>query len=251
MEHRRIADAHCHLHEFSDDEVKDIALLGIDVIAVSDDYYSSLRTLTLSERYSWVIPAVGIHPWSITLDSINEFNELVELVNKLKHRIKILGEIGLDKKFKSETFAYQLQIFKLFIELGEELKAILNIHAAGAWKEVLDLMIKSDISTAIIHWYTGPIELLKDLESRGFYISINPAVSIQEKHREIVAKASLDMMLVESDAPYRYRGMMLHPRNVYDVMKYIAQIKNLSYEEVYEAVAKNYEKLRNLIGLNM
>lgn len=247
MEIHKIVDVHCHLHEYSNDEIQAISMLGIDIIAVSDDYHSSIRTLSLSEKYRWVIPAIGIHPWNITSNSINEFYRLKELVNKLKNKIKIFGEIGLDKKFKPETYTNQLQIFGLFIELGEELKVIPNIHAAGAWKEALGILINSDIPSAIIHWYTGPVELLKDIENRGFYISINPAIAIQEKHREIVAKAPLDIILIESDAPYRYRGMVLHPRNVYDVLKHLAEIKNMKYEEAYEVIVRNYRKLRTLI----
>jgi len=57
----------------------------------------------------------------------------------------------------------------------------LNIHAAGTWKEVLEYLIKYDINRALIHWYTGPIDLVKEIERLGYYISINPALKVGQK----------------------------------------------------------------------
>uniref|UniRef100_A0A7C4JJN5 TatD family deoxyribonuclease n=1 Tax=Ignisphaera aggregans TaxID=334771 RepID=A0A7C4JJN5_9CREN len=237
-------DAHCHLHEYYDDEIRVISMLGIDIIAVSDDYNSSLKTLAIAEKHRWVIPAVGIHPWNIGADSFAEFNRLYDLIINSRNKVRVIGEVGLDKKFKYETYSYQLQIFKSFIDLATEIKALLNIHAAGAWKETIELLFKSDAPSAIIHWYTGPLELINEIINRNIFISINPAVTIQAKHREVVAQAPLDIILVESDAPYNYRGLSMHPRDVFNVIKHISSIKSMSYEEVYEAIASNYEKLK-------
>lgn len=240
----RISDAHCHLHEFSDSDISLISMLNIDVIAVSDDYSSSVRTLTIAKKYKWVIPAIGLHPWSIKINSIEEANNVSELALNKDNNIRVLGEIGIDKRFKPETFTYQLQIFKLFIDIAKEINAVLNVHAAGAWEEVLTLLTRSDIPTAIIHWYTGPKELLKDIVDRGLYITINPTVIIQQKHREIARSAPLDIILVESDAPYIYRGMPLHPKNVFDVISYIANIRNMNTEELCHIISNNYIKLK-------
>lgn len=242
---RRIVDAHCHLHEFTDDEVKAINTLGIDVIAVSDDYSSSIRTLAIAKEYTWIIPAIGVHPWSIRAEGIEEAHRVIELALDKNVRIRMLGEVGLDRKFRPETFAYQLQVFKLFIEVAKEIKAVLNVHAAGAWREVIDILVKSDIPMAVIHWYTGPPNLLNELSDRGFYITINPAVFIQQKHKEIAALAPMDIILVESDAPYSYKGLVMHPRNIFDVIGYIANLRGISIEEAYEIISYNYEKLKS------
>ncbi|MEM4788185.1 MAG: TatD family hydrolase, partial [Ignisphaera sp.] len=206
-----------------------------------------IRTLAIAEKHRWVIPAIGIHPWNIDANSFAEFSRLYELAISLRNRIRVIGEVGLDKKFKSETFIYQLQIFKSFIDLATEIKSLLNIHAAGAWKETIELLARSDIPSAIIHWYTGPLELINELIDRNIFISVNPAIAVQIKHREVVARAPLDIILVESDAPYSYRGLIMHPKDVFNVIKYISNIKNMSYEEVYEVIVNNYEKLKRKI----
>lgn len=212
---------------------------------MSDDYDSSLKTLDIAKKHRWVIPAVGVHPWSIGACSLEQAKAVSELALNNRDIVRVLGEVGLDKKFKHDTFTYQLEVFKLFIETATEIEAVLNIHAAGAWREVLEFLTRSDVPTAIIHWYTGPKELLKEIIDRGLYITINPAVVIQEKHREIVVEAPLEIILPESDAPYRYRGMYLHPRDVFKVVEHIASIKAIHIEEVLIALSDNYKKLRN------
>lgn len=109
------------------------------------------------------------------------------------------------------------------------------------------MLARSDIPSAIIHWYTGPLELINELIDRNIFISVNPAIAVQIKHREVVARAPLDIILVESDAPYSYRGLIMHPKDVFNVIKYISNIKNMSYEEVYEVIVNNYEKLKRKI----
>ncbi|ADM27705.1 TatD-related deoxyribonuclease [Ignisphaera aggregans DSM 17230] len=236
-----VLDAHCHLHEYSEESIEnDIASLGIYVLAVSDDYKSSLRTLDLSRRFPWVIPAVGLHPWNVGDSSLQEARNIIDVIEA--RDVMVLGEIGLDKKFRYETFDKQIEILKMFLSIARDRNLVVNIHAAGAWREALELLYRYDISLAIIHWYTGPIELLKEIADRGYRITINPAISIQEKHREIVRAAPLEVMLLESDAPYRYRGIDMHPKMVLELYRVIASIKSIDIDSVIDVISRTSEE---------
>ncbi len=243
MNKRAILDAHCHLHEYHDDEVETIGNLEIMIIAVSNDYASSLRTLDLAKKFQWIVPAVGIHPWEITSDSLQDVELIQRLVVENLDRIKILGEIGLDARFRKETLHIQQDVFKRFLDIAREFNLAVNIHSVDTWRDILSLLQKFDIGLAIFHWYTGPKELLKEIKDCGYFISINPAVKIQNKHRAIVAEAPLDIILVESDAPYEYRGMKMHPSMVFEVIKEIAMIKNLDLNETIELIKANSAKI--------
>ncbi|MEM1541404.1 MAG: TatD family hydrolase [Ignisphaera sp.] len=238
-----MVDAHCHIHEFPNEEIKDIGKLVTYLIAVSDDHRSSIRTLDLAKRYRWIIPSVGLHPWSVDADSIDEAKKISDLAREKGNEIRILGEVGLDKRFKQDTYHHQLKVFEIFIELAKEMNMILNIHAAGAWREVLNILAKNDIPMAIIHWYTGPLELIKEINDRGYLITVNPTIAIQQKQRDVIAQAPIDLILVESDAPYKYKGLELHPKHIPNVIKHIAMIKKISEEEVHEAISRNIYKL--------
>lgn len=231
-------DAHCHLHEYEENEIKSVIDLNMYIIAVSDDYKSSIRTIEISRRYNLVIPAVGLHPWNVNHNYKDEVANIERLLleNEL---IKILGEVGLDKKFKPYTIQYQDVVFRKFVEMAKEKGLALNIHAANAWVDVLDILYRNDISLAIIHWYTGPLELVKEIVDRGYYITVNQAITIQQKYRDVIKIAPLDIILVESDAPYRYRGLVFHPKEILSIYKYIAELKGVSVDEVRKNIMKN------------
>jgi len=239
-------DSHVHMHEYSEDEImKYCSMTDYVFLAVSDDYESSLKTLDIARRCSNVIPAIGIHPWEVKETSVSELNNVMRLVNNAY----FLGEVGLDKKFVPQTFSYQLNIFNKFVEIAREYNKGLSIHAAGAWREVLDILYRNDIKVAIIHWYTGPPELLKDIESLGYYIGINVALKIQKKMRLIIEKAPLEIMITESDGPYEYRGMKLNPELIPEAINEIAKIKEVSRDHVVKVISENFRNLmKKLIG---
>jgi len=236
-----LVDAHCHLYELSLDLIEKYKG-KIFIVAVSDDLKSSLKTLEIGRRFDYVLPCVGIHPWEVKYVSLEEVEKVVSLVEE--HRLDWLGEVGLDKRFVPETFRKQLEVFKKFLEVGRERKMVLNIHAAGAWKEVFELLVKYDIGRAIFHWYTGPLNLLKEITEAGFFITVNPAVRIQKKLRRIIEATPLKYLLSESDGPYKYRGMLLMPELVRDVIKYIAEIKEMEETSVKKILWSNFNRLR-------
>jgi len=247
----RLLDAHCHLHEYSDEKIASLHHLGILIVAVSDDYPSSLRTLEISRKFDFVIPALGLHPWEVEAASIEDAKKIVELIKSNRDHVKIVGEVGLDTKFRPHTIMFQEQVFFEFLEISRELQLCMNIHSVNTWHRVLELLYRSDIPCAVFHWYTGPIDLIKKIYECGYFISINPAIKIQEKHRRIVEAAPLDIILLESDAPYKYRGLELEPRMIFDTINIIAEIKGLKREEVLEQLIKNSKRFLESCHINL
>ncbi len=248
MKTPRYIDAHSHLHEFSDADVKRILeALDILVVAVSDDLESSVRTLRLASEYPGrVKPCLGLHPWSVgeVEAPVEQAREIARLA--AREGVDCIGEVGLDTKFVPETIEKQREVFMVFVEMAKELDAFMNLHTAGTWEEVYEIVSKAGVERANFHWYTGPHHLLEKLRASGYSISINPAVQIQKKHQEIVKKAPLDMMLVESDGPYEYRGLKLSPLMVPQVVAQIAELKGVPVTEVEDAVRRNAVRLLRL-----
>ncbi len=244
----RYIDAHCHLHEFSDEEVrKIIENIDITIVAVSDDAVSSRRTMSLYREYpDRIKPCVGLHPWSIgeVQAPLEQAREILRLVER--EGIDCIGEVGLDTKFVPDTIDKQREVFKLFVEYAAQADAFMNLHTAGTWEEVLELVVKSGVRRANFHWYTGPQHLLRSIREAGYTISINPAVRIQRKHQDIVRVADLDMLLVESDGPYEYRGLKLTPALIPETLEIIANLKNVSVEQVLNAVRSNAQRVLRL-----
>lgn len=239
---KKYVDSHIHLNDYSQERI--ISLCGrddIELIAVSEDLRSSLINLSLKKKCFNVKAAVGIHPWNADKVTADELAKVIELVDS----VSFVGEVGLDKRFTPSTFDLQLKIFKEFVSLCSSSKKILLLHAAGAWREVLEELTKNSVEAAVFHWYTGPLEYLRDIKDLGYFIGINVALLKQPKMREVVRQAPLDIMLTESDGPYEYRGLKLEPELIPSLLNEIATIKNVSPEEVLEAIYNNY---LNLLG---
>ena len=225
-------DAHCHAYDLPEHELERYRSYAI--IAVSEDYESSLKTIELSLEYENITPFIGIHPWNVAEASRSELDKVLALADR--DEVK-----GLDKRV-GKLYERQKEFFKEFCRIASEYDLPLSIHALGSWEDVLTLLRRYDIEKAAFHWYSGPPELLEQIEENGYMITINPAVKVQRKHRAVLDAASLDLIMTESDGPYKYRGMELKPDMIPDLVKFIAEVKGVSPESVEETVEWNYRR---------
>lgn len=234
-------DSHCHLYKFNEIEIKRIIKnKDIIVLSVSEDLESSLKNLVLSQLNENVIPAIGIHPWNIEKINENTFKIIEDIIKDSK--IKILGEIGLDKKFKPETFEKQKEIFEKFLNLAKEYDLNLNLHTPNASNDVYDLLIKYDIKKAYFHWYSGDEKLLEEIINKGYFIGVNVATIINEKYRKYIEIANIKNIITESDGPYNYKGIILHPDMLKNLYKLISDIRKIDIEELSNIIQNNFAR---------
>ncbi len=236
-----LVDAHCHLHDFTDTRIRELAE-KFTIVAVSDDEPSSIKTLRLAETYDTVIPCVGVHPWCADKVTMDE----VERTCRLAERALCIGEVGLDTKFVPDTIERQREIFTKFLQVAREYSLPVNLHSAGTWREVYEMLLRYDIERAVFHWYTGPLDLLEDIVRHGFYVSINVAVKIQKKHQEVAKRLPLENMLLESDGPYTYRGLELEPGLIQESVKVLSQLLKVDSETIVEKARSNLARLFRL-----
>jgi len=240
-----LVDSHIHLYEFDDIELESLCKDDYVMLAVSDDILSSFKTVEIARKCKKVIPAIGVHPWTIKGEV--KIDPLIDLINK--NPVRFLGEVGLDKRFVPETFEFQLRVFKEFIELAETYKLGISLHAPDAWRDALEVLKKSSVRVVIFHWYTGPLDLIKEVIDEGFYIGINVAAKFQKKHAEVIKVVPIERLVTESDGPYRYRGVTLKPSLLPELVSFIASTKGLSEHDVRIAIWSNFSKILKDAGL--
>lgn len=231
-----LVDAHCHAYGFPEKDLRKY-VNSYRIICVSEDLESSLRALELGEKFKNIVPFIGLHPWNVPETPKSEIEEFAKLLDR--REVKGLGEIGLDKRMGKE-YQKQMEVFERFCHLASEYDLPVNVHALDAWKEVLEILNRYDVEKAAFHWYSGPIELLEELLSNGYMVTINPAVRIQRRHQLVLEKAELNMIMTESDGPYRYRGLDLRPDMISELVKLIAEVKKARYEDVEELIEGNF-----------
>ncbi|MEM1508951.1 MAG: TatD family hydrolase [Thermofilaceae archaeon] len=237
----RYTDAHCHAHEFPVDELTAYQNEFDVIVAVSDDFKSSLRTVALADKFKFIKASIGIHPWS--LGEINVEEQLHGLEKLIARKeIICLGEIGLDRAFTPHTIERQLTVFRRLLQLAKDYDLAVNLHAAKSWKQVLDEVVAYGIKRVLFHWYSGPPEILAEISAKGYIISINPTVKVSKKHLIIAKQAPLQTLTFESDGPYMYRGMALKPSLIPETLKLIAKVRELDVLELVTIVNENLFK---------
>jgi len=240
-----LVDVHVHAAEYDESDWADVESLGaVYIVAVSSDAEESKKVVELAEGRERVVPCVGVHPWSAGRCSDSDVAAVEKLLSSMER--PCLGEVGLDLKFVPETFERQREVLDKLLAAAADYGAVVNLHAAGAWRQALEALRKHDVERAIFHWYTGPFDVLEELLEEGYYVSANAAAKIQEKHREVVKAVPLSKLLTESDGPYNYRGLRLSTKMLPELVELIAELKKASASDVAETVWSNFRRLFEL-----
>lgn len=258
-------DIHSHLNfkDFDIDrkEVIQRALdAGIWIINVGSDYETSKKAVEIAEKYKeGVYAAVGLHP-NDNEKEIFDINKYHELANHSK--VVSIGECGLDLHKvepcacgKGSTFANQIELFKRQIELAVEMDKPLMIHCRDAHQEVLDIVssfkFRDSRLRGNIHFFSGTWEQAQQYFDLGFTISFTGVITFANQYDEIIKKAPLDKIMIETDAPFvaplPWRGQRNEPLHVQEVAKRMAEIRGLTYEEISEITVQNALNLFKIV----
>ena len=175
------------------------------------------------------------------------------LVEKTKHKkVVAIGECGLDYYYDYSTKENQFNVFKAHIAAAQETGLPLIIHTRDADDDTIAILkeaYKQKTFNGEIHCFSGSEKLAEFALSIGFYISASGIITFNKSGdlRDIFAEVPNDRLLVETDSPFLapvpLRGHRNEPANVRYVAEKLAQIKNISYEEIAEITSENFYKL--------
>lgn len=239
----QLTDSHAHLEEIEDLEsaIERAKRNGvIAIVAVGSDYDSNNQVLEIAGRYSsFVYPALGFHPGNLDASYIDRNIQLIEAnINN----IIAIGEVGLDYKkelIKRSSKDLQKDVLKRILTLAKKYNKPVIIHSRYAWRDSFTLANDSQVDRAIFHWYTGPTNVLKDILSRGYFLSATLATEYHEEHRRAIKEVNLENLLLETDSPVSYRGHQAEPADVIRVLHSVAELKGLPLDVVADKTTEN------------
>lgn len=247
-------DSHAHIiSEFYnniDEIVKTIKDKGIiDVINCGDGINTSKEVIEINKKYDILKPAVGIHPENISDNS--KIDELEELIKS--NKIYAVGEIGLDYYWNKENKDDQKDLFIKQLDLAIKYDLPVIIHTRDSIQDCYDIL-RDRNNRGVIHCFTGSIEMAKLFIKKGYKLGIGGVLTFKNSNLyKVIESIDLDDILLETDSPFLspepFRGQTNIPSNVYYVAFRIAEIKNISVEEVIDITRKNASKLFD-INLN-
>lgn len=244
-------DTHVHLNadQFEDDleetieraqeaGVKYMTVVGFDEKTIP-------KAMEITEKYQNIYAAVGWHP----VDAIDMTEEDLEWIEELSQHPKVvaIGEMGLDYHWDKSPTDVQKEVFRKQIRLAKKVKMPIIIHNREATDDIVEILKEENAEEVggIMHCYSGPVETAQECIDMNFMISLGGPVTFKNAKlpKEVAKAIDLKHLLVETDcpflAPHPNRGKRNEPAYVKLVAEQIAELKELTYEEVSETTTKN------------
>lgn len=251
-------DSHCHLDRLdkTPEELAQVIEFAKSrkvehflCVAVSVKEFPEM--LTKIRHLANVSVSCGVHP--LYQEDACSYQELLDMASRKE--VVAIGETGLDYFYSAETKEVQLTSFVDHIKVANQLNKPLIIHTRDAREDTIRLLRqhKSEKVKGVLHCFTESLEMANQAIELGFYISISGIVTFKSASelQQVVKAIPLDRLLIETDSPWLapvpYRGKQNQPGYVVEVAEFIAQLKEISVEQLAKQTTENFYRLFDLI----
>jgi TatD DNase family protein len=238
-----LIDAHVHIDKYGPDlnvALQEIRTHQVFTIAVAMDVPSYERSLEIGDECDLVLPTFGIHPRRAP-----EYVVRSKRVEPADRRESAIGDRP-DFHWVKDSSQYPAQVMlEYFLAAAREQKKMVNLHTKGAEKKSSTCR-RYDIQRAIVHWYSGPLDILRALIQFGAYFTVGVEVSYSETIQAIAREIPDHLLLTETDNPGGLKwlnnvaGM---PKDVQDVVDVTARVRNDSPALLARTIHQNFLRL--------
>ncbi len=256
-----IIDTHIHLDDKRYEEDLDAVIKrakegGVErFIIPGADASTLLRAVEIAQKYDDVYFAVGIHPYDL-----EGFDEAVFREFLPHPKCVAVGECGLDyfrlegtQEEKEAVKQAQKKVFAAQIELAKEFEKPLIVHIRDASYDSKKILLEHNACEVggVLHCFNADEQLLS-LKECGFYFGIGGVLTFKNAKKlvNVLPKIPLENIVVETDGPYLtpepFRGKRNEPLYTTYVVEKIAQILQISRDDVEETTTRNAKKLFNI-----
>ena len=248
-------DTHCHLYLDDFDADRPAIIERANTESVGRFYLPAIdssiitRMLKMEQDYpGQCFAMMGLHPCSVK----ENFEEELQIAEQWLARRKFaaVGETGLDFYWDKTFTAQQYTAFRTQVGWAKKYNIPVVIHSRQSTPECIDVIKEMhDTSlTGIFHCFGGSLEEARQITELGFYLGIGGVLTYKNSGLAgVIEKLPLDNIVVETDAPYLtpvpFRGKRNESAYLKYVVQKIAELKNISIEEVAEITTANANKL--------
>jgi TatD DNase family protein len=249
-----LIDTHCHLDFPQFDEDREAVIIrakeaGVrKVITIGCHVQAAPKAIAIAEKHEGIFAAVGIHPD----DAHENFDSDFKIIQKhsLHNIVVAIGETGLDfYREENPTKTQQFHAFEQHIALAKKLHKPVIVHLRSADKEAEEFFSSHHDFPFVIHCFSSDWNFAKKILDWGGMVSFTGIVTFKNadpKLLEVVKKAPLDRIMVETDAPFLApvpnRGKRNEPAFTADTAKRIAELREISFEELAQKTTENAER---------
>ncbi len=246
-----IFDTHAHYDDEQYDADRDELLsqmrdFGIsNIVNVGANLESSKRSVELSHKYDFIYSAVGVHPSDC--EELNE--ERLESIREMSRdeRCVAIGEIGLDYHWPEPAPELQKKWFVRQLDLARSEHKPVIIHSRDAAEDTVRILKEQRAGEigGVVHCFSYSAEVALECVKLGFYIGVGGVLTFKNgrKMKEVVKRVPMDRIILETDCPYLaphpHRGERNSSKYLPFVVEAMAQIREISAEEVISITERN------------
>lgn len=278
-----LVDTHCHVHfnsfrDDSDEIIKKSREHGVFMNAVGTHKDTSARAVECARAHEGVWASVGLHPVHLFSQHLDEeessfqtreehFDETYYGALAADPKVIAIGECGLDTyrlpegMTRESVLGRQKEVFAGHVRVARKVGKPLVIHVRDAYEEMIEIIRVENAAgqaplRGVIHCYISNWKNAEQFLNLGMYLGFTGIITFppkksdpaaQEALLEVVRRAPLERMLLETDSPYlapgKYRGKRCEPWMVEETAKKIAELKGITYVEVARVTTENAQKL--------
>ncbi|HYB44819.1 MAG TPA: TatD family hydrolase [Candidatus Methylomirabilis sp.] len=250
-----IIDSHCHLQDPVFVDARSAVARASEhevwgIVAVGCDPASNMGTLEVAAGNGKIVwPAFGFHPeWANLSD--DDLAVVEGQIAQQHARLVAVGEIGLPWYSLAEAadpealMARGRRHFERLVALAVRYDLPVVIHAPHAAAQPAFEILKScGAERAVFHWHKAPEDVTRAIVDAGYFVSVTPEVVYRDRDRDLVETVPVESLLVESDAPWPYKGefegMPSGPWLCARVVEEVAKIKRLPIDETMYRLTAN------------
>ncbi|MBW8481642.1 TatD family hydrolase [Actinomadura parmotrematis] len=247
-----VFDSHCHLDLVELPVAEQLAAAkaaGIArVVTIGVDLPTSRLCADTAAAFDDVYAGVAIHPndtTGITEDVLADIAALAE-----RPEVRAIGETGLDYYRDWAPKDDQHRSFRAHIAIAKRTGKALVIHDRDAHDDVLRLLAEEGApDTVVFHCFSGDAEMARTCADAGYVMSFAGNVTFKnaEPLREALRVAPLDLLLVETDAPFLTpvpnRGKPNASYLIPHTVRFMAEVKGVEVAELCAAIAATGERV--------
>jgi len=255
-----LVDSHCHLDRLALDKY-DGDLEGALAAAAANqieyflcvcidlENFSAVRGI--AEKYENISASVGVHP----TETEGEEATIQTLLDFAAHpKVVAIGETGLDYFHVKSDSEWQRDRFRTHIRAARQAQKPLIIHTRDAREDTLRILREENAAEVggVMHCFTEDVDMAEQCIAMNFLISMSGIVTFKNAKQihEVAQRVPLDKLLVETDSPYLapvpYRGKSNEPAYVLHVAERIAELREISLQEVAKQTTENFYRLFKL-----
>ena len=248
-------DSHCHLdHEPLLSDLSNVLVrskkVGIEkLLTISTSFESFSRVKDLVKKDEMIFGTIGIHPHETSTNIITS-KQIIENLNE-NPRIIGIGETGLDFYYNNSEKDRQITSFKEHIEASIESNTPLIVHSRDAEIETFDILneYKDEKIKILMHCFTGSKEFSKKLMTLNSFFSASGIITFKNSLdlQNTFKSIPIDNILIETDSPFLSpvpkRGKKNEPSFIDFTATKVAEIKDISKEDLVKKTTENFNKL--------